>query len=100
MRSNDQQIEAKRRERFEVMGVRFANHLGLSSAEKWSDLPANARETISGLRYCNLVKPLIIRDNRNGASVRQLSIKYALSTRAIQHHLSGAKRVESECAED
>ena len=88
MRYSDEQVEARKRERFEVMAVRLANHLNLSGADTYAKLPATARTYFDGLRYCDIVKPLIIQDNHAGLSVRQLSIKYGLSSTSIQNHLS------------
>lgn len=96
MRKSDVEIEDKRRARFEVMAVRLANHLNLSSADTWAKLPQTAREYFNGQKYCDIVKPLIIRDNMRGQSVRQLAIKYGLSSSAVQNHLS---RNKAHCEE-
>lgn len=88
MRKGDEQIEARKRERFEVMAVRLANHLNMSGADTWDKLPQSAKDYFNGLRYCDVVKPLIIQDNHGGQSVRQISIKYGLSPTAVQNHIS------------
>lgn len=88
MRQSDEQVEARRRERFEVMAVRLANHLQMSTADTWSKLPQPVRDYFNGQRYCDVVRVLIIQDNHSGQSVRQLSIKYGLSSTAIQSHIA------------
>lgn len=98
MRKSDEQIEQQRRDRFEVMAVRLANHLNLSSAERWADLPQTARDYFNGQKYCDIVKPLIIRDSHKGQSVRQLAIKYGLSSSAVQNHLTKSRSVCEEYA--
>jgi hypothetical protein len=91
MRHQDEQIELRRRERFKVMAVRLANHLQMSSADTWEKLPLPVQEYFESQRYCDVVRVLIIKDNHGGQSVRQLSIKYGLSSTAIQNHLSKNK---------
>ena len=88
MRQTDEQVEARRRERFEVMAVRLANHLQMSTADTWAKLPPTVQEYFESQRYCDVVRVLIIRDNHSGQSVRQLSIKYGLSSTAIQSHIA------------
>lgn len=88
MRKDDKQIEQKRRERFEVMAVRLAQYLNMSQAEKFADLPPKIREHFDGLKYADIVRPLIAVDRTAGFSVRQLSIKYGLSLSAIHNHIS------------
>lgn len=88
MRHSDEQVEARRRERFEVMAVRLANHLQMSTADTWAKLPQTVRDYFNSQRYCDVVRVLIIQDSHSGQSVRQLSIKYGLSSTAIQSHIS------------
>lgn len=88
MRHTDEQIEKNRRKRFETMAVRLANHLEMSSADTWEKLPPTVQQYFECQRYCDVVRVLIIKDNHSGQSVRQLSIKYGLSSTAIQNHLS------------
>jgi len=84
MRLTDEQVQAKRRERFEVMAVRLANHTGMSKADSFDHLPPSIREHLNGLRYCDIVKPLIQADHAKGASFRMMAVKYGLSKRSIQ----------------
>ena len=86
MIKTDEQIEAKVRERFELMAVRWANHRGLSSAEKFSELPPQIREQVEQLKYSDLIRPLVLHDHAHGMSVRGLSIKYARSISSIQEN--------------
>lgn len=85
---DQKQIEAKRRERFEVMAVRLANRLEMSQAETFDQLPTPIREHFESLRYCDIVKPMIQDDYAHGLSMRRLSIKYGLSLTAIFNHVS------------
>ena len=87
MRESDDNLERRKRERFETMAVRLANHLQMSMADSYDHLPPLVRSHFESLRYCDIIKPLIIRDNANGQTVRQLAIKYGLSPTAIQNHL-------------
>lgn len=88
MRKTDEQIQDKRRERFEAMAVRLAHHLKMSSAETFDQLPLPVRQHFEGLRYGDVVRPLIREDHALGFSLRRLSIKYGLSKTAISHHLA------------
>lgn len=70
------------------MVLRLSTHLKLSRATTYEALPPHVRIYFDGIRYCDVVKPLIVADSRAGKSTRQLAIKYGLSQNAIQHHLS------------
>jgi len=85
---NNEQIEAKRRERFEIMAVRLAKRLEMSHAETFDQLPVPIRKHMEGLRYCDIVRPLIQADHADGYSLRRLAIKYGLSKTAISNHIS------------
>lgn len=87
MRKDEKQIEQKRRERFEVMAVRLANRTGMSTAEKFSELPVPIREHLDGLRYCDIIRSLVQSDHADGYSIRRLAIKYGISKTAIDNHL-------------
>ncbi len=96
MRKTEAQIESKVRERFELMAVRCANHLKMSSAKNFADLPPQIREHLEGLRYSDIIRPLVLYDRSNGATVRQLSIKYARAASTIQKaYLNGREEIES-----
>lgn len=88
MRKTDEQILDKRRERFEAMAVRLAHHLKLSGADRFDELPVAVRQHFEGLRYGDVVRPLIQEDHAKGLSLRQLSIRYGLSKTAISNHLA------------
>ena len=76
------------REKFEVMAVRLAHHLGMSKAESFDQLPTSIRNTLNGLRYYEIVLPLVIHDREVlGLSYRQLEIKYGLPKSNIQYHV-------------
>lgn len=85
---NEQEIEAKKRERFEVMAVRLAAHLSLSKAEKFADLPAAVREHLETMSYCELVAPLMRLDKSKGHSIRMLATKYGLPKTTVGYHLN------------
>lgn len=87
MRKTDEQIEKSKRERFEAMAVRLSQHLKLSNADTFEKLPAPIKDYLNGLRYCDLVKPLIKDDHYNGATLRQMCIRYGLSKTAIENHV-------------
>jgi hypothetical protein len=75
-------------ERYQVMTVRLARHLKLSTAETYDDLPVSVRETFCRWKYNEIVLPLIVVDKeQNGLSLRQLEIKYGLPKSTIQYHL-------------
>lgn len=73
-----EKIQQKKRERFEIMAVRLAKHLQISSAETFSDLPMEAKSAFNGMEYIDIVRPLIISDKSKGLSCRQLEVKYGV----------------------
>lgn len=81
-------IEARKRERFEAMAVRLANHLEMSAAAKFVDLPVKVRDHFNGMRYYDIIKPLIQEDFYVGRlSYRQLCIRYGVAKSTIQSYL-------------
>lgn len=80
-------IELRKRQRFEVMAVRLANFLGMSAAATFEDLPVKVREHFNGMRYYDIVKPLIQQDHYAGMSYRQLCIRYGVAKSTIQVYL-------------
>lgn len=83
-----EQIEAKKRERYEVMVVRVANHLNLSKAQTFEALPARVREHLEQLKYCELIIPLLRADREKGLSLRALAVRYGLGKTTVSYHLS------------
>lgn len=73
------------------MVVRVANSLSLSKAETFEQLPEAVRSHLTGLRYCELIDPLLRADRANGLSIRALAVRYGLSKTTISYHL-GKKR--------
>lgn len=88
MRKTDEEIAKRRRERFELMVVRLANHRGLSSAKEYCDLPISVKETFEAFDYIDVIKPLIQIDYAAGQSYRQLSNKYAIPKTTISRYIS------------
>ena len=86
------EIEEKKRERFEFMALRLAHFMHLSEAETFEDLPAQVRVTFNGLKYHEVVLPLMDFDKSNGLSVRQLEIKYGIPKSTVQYHLSNWRK--------
>jgi hypothetical protein len=78
-------LKSYKQERLKIMSVRLARHLNLSQVETFEDLPEVIRQHFEGLRYCDLVRPLIILDRSTGMSIRQIGIKYGLSKTAISN---------------
>lgn len=85
-------IEKRRRERFEHMAVALANHLGLSAAHTFSELPAPVQATLNSFKYLDIVLPLMQRDrDKLGLSFRQLEIKYGITKSTIHRLISDRK---------
>ena len=77
-------IERNRRQRFELMAVRLANHLNLSGVDNFDELPAQVKTILNGLKYIDIVLPLMQHDRDNlQMSFRQLSIKYGVPKSTI-----------------
>lgn len=87
MRKTDKEIEQKRRERFELMAVRHANLLKMSNAKKFEELPLIVRRQLDSLSYSEIVRPLMIADKADGASVRQLAFRYGLPKSTVQRQI-------------
>jgi hypothetical protein len=80
------------RERFEKMAVLLANHLELSNAQLFAELPVKIQEMFNGLRYIDIVLPLMQRDREKyGLSFRQLEIKYGVTKSTIHRLLAERK---------
>ena len=81
-------IEQRKRERFEAMAVRLANHLEMSTAAKFVDLPVKVRDHFNGMRYYDIIKPLIQEDYYGGRlTYQQLSIRYGIAKSTVQTYL-------------
>jgi len=75
-------------ERYQIMTVRLARHLKLTSVDQYDDLPVSVRETFCRWKYTEIVLPLIVHDKEvNGLSLRQLEIKYGVKKSTIDYHL-------------
>lgn len=85
--TKDELIESKRRERFEAMAVRLAHHLNMSQADKFSDLPPDVKVHLNGLKYYDIIKPLIQQDHYSGMTYRQLVNRYGIAKSTIQTYL-------------
>lgn len=85
------EIEAKKRERYELMVVRVANYLNLSKAQTFEALPVEVREHLEQLSYCDLIMPLMRADRKKGLSLRALAVRYGLGKTTVSYHL-GKKR--------
>lgn len=93
MMTNDEQIKFNKRQRFEVMAVRLANHLNLSVADTFVMLPEQVKIMLNGLKYLDVVLPLMQHDrDRLSLSYRQLEIKYGVPKSTIQMYLNGPKK--------
>lgn len=80
--------EERFRERYELMTVRLARHLKMTTVERYEELPRSVKEAFCRWRYNEIVLPLIVVDKEvNGLSLRQLEIKYGLPKSTIQYHL-------------
>lgn len=90
MIKNQQQIESNQRQRFEIMAVRLANHLELSTATEFDELPAHIKTMLNSFKYIDLVVPLMRndRDGVNQLSLRQLEIKYGVPKSTIRDYLT------------
>lgn len=90
---NGEQVEKNKRERFRLMAVRLANHLELSPARSFDDLPIQIREMLSALKYIDIVFPLIQRDhNVDRLTIRQLEIKYGVPRSTIHDYLNAKNK--------
>lgn len=86
------QIKENQRERFEMMVVRLANLLELSSVDKFELLPPLVRDAFKSFKYLDVVLPLIHHDREvNTMSYRQLEIKYGIPKSTIQNYLNGSR---------
>lgn len=83
VQDNSDEIKTQQRKRFEVMAVRMAQYLNLSQAEKFEGLPPAIRQHLEGLRYCDVIRPLVLSDHAAGQSMRAIAIKYAISKTAV-----------------
>jgi hypothetical protein len=71
------------------MAVLYANHFKLSLVDRFDALPVNVREALNGLKYIDIVLPLMTKDrHKEGLSYRQLSIKYGVAKSTIQRMVS------------
>lgn len=85
--------DKKNQERFEVMAVRLARHLKLSSSDTYEALPKAVKITFSRLKYYEIVMPLIENDRVvSGLTYRQLEIKYGLAKSTIGYHLNTIRK--------
>lgn len=90
---NHDHIERNKRQRFEEMAVRLANYMKWSEADTFMSLPLVIQTQLNGMKYIDVVLPLIRRDREeNGLSYRGLEIKYGVSKSTIQENLSGEKK--------
>lgn len=87
--TKQERIEYNKKQRFEKMAVRLANHLGLSSASDFFDLPSHTKQMLSTYKYVDLVMPLIKEDRHglNPLSLRQLETKYGIPKSTIGDYL-------------
>lgn len=92
MRDREQIIKEKKRERFEIMAVRLANHLQMSPADTFDALPQPLQQHFNSLRYCDIVKPLMIKDHMSGMSIRGIAIKYGMSAAGAFKHITSKNR--------
>lgn len=93
MMTNDEQIQFNKRQRFEVMAVRLANHLNLSVSDTFVMLPEQVKSMLNGLKYLDVVLPLMQHDrDRLLLSYRQLEIKYGVPKSTIQMYLNGTPK--------
>jgi len=91
--TTDEHIQQNQRRRFEVMAVRLANHLDLSGVEVFDQLPAQVKTMFNGLKYIEIVLPLMQNDrDRFQMSFRQLSIKYGVPKSTI-HGLTQTRKL-------
>lgn len=69
------------------MAVLLANHLELSPADSFVDLPVQIQTMLNSFKYIDVVLPLMQRDrDKFGLSFRQLEIKYGV-TKSTIHRL-------------
>lgn len=93
MRKTDEQLAAKKRERFETVAVRLAVHLGMSTAERFVELPEKARVYFEGQRYCEIALSLAVFEfQKGGLSIRGLSIKYAIPKSTLSDRIKKNKK--------
>lgn len=89
MIKNENEIEQIKRERFEIMAVRLANFLELSSVTVFVDLPVHVQTMLNGFKYIDIVVPLMRKDrDANQLSFRQLEIKYGVPKSTIRDYLN------------
>ena len=89
--NNKTKIEENKKARYQMMVVRVARHSKLSKAEIFNDLPDAVREHLTGLKYCELIMPILLADRKRGASLRALAVRYGLSKTTIAYHLSKSR---------
>ena len=87
--TKQERIEYNKKQRFEKMAVRLANHLGLSSVSDFLDLPNQVKDMLNSFKYIDLVMPLIKEDRHclNPLSLRQLEVKYGIPKSTINDYL-------------
>lgn len=91
MRKTDEQIKAKRRERFEYHVVRLAKYLNLANVDEYADLPGPLKEHFNSMHYGQVVAPLIQKEAAEGYKPSELAIKYGLCETAIRNHINNKK---------
>jgi len=89
---NGEQIKDNERRRFELMVVRLANHLNLSSADEFDALPGQVQSMFAGWKYIDVVGPLMVRDRDNDRlTIRQLEIKYGVPKSTISDYFKALR---------
>ena len=92
MRRTSEQVEINRRKKFELLAVRLANHLSMSNAKSYIDLPQTVRDYFEAQNYRDIALQLAAVDYRNGLSMRQLKNKYGLPKSTIHDYISGNRK--------
>lgn len=90
---NDVDQDLVKRQRFELMAVRLANHLDLANCDDFEKLPVQIQTMFNGMKYVDVVFPLMQRDKEVFAlSYRQLEIKYGVPKSTIQLYFNTPKK--------
>ncbi len=90
---NEVDTELVKRQRFELMAVRLANHLDLANCDDFEKLPGQIKTMFNSMKYVDVVFPLMQKDKEEfGLSYRQLEIKYGVPKSTIQLYFSAPKK--------